>query len=120
MRKFYDVDHDKIYTEDELRADYEDRKRNGEIEDFYDTFECYLEACMTRNNGSLEEIAPDYEIENKRRWTAMKLSVMTGYFYDDILNVLHRLNIHGNWSAWEIANRPVDLDELAELIMEEL
>lgn len=57
MRRYYDVDHDKYYTEDELRKDYAERMRNGELEKFYCTFEYYLESCMTRNNGSLEEIS---------------------------------------------------------------
>lgn len=118
--KYYDIDHDKIYTEDELRADYENRKRNGELEDFYDTFEYYLECCMTRNNGSLEEIAPDYEIENKRKWTATKIAAQSDMKYEDILNVLRKWNVHGTWTTWEINNRPTDYDELQEMVEEEL
>lgn len=120
MRKFYDIDHDKIYTEDELRTDYETRKRNGELEDFYDTFEYYLECCMTRNNGVLEEIAPDYEIENKRRWTATKIAAQSDMKYENILNVLRKWNVHGTWTMWEINNRPTDYDELQEAVEQEL
>ena len=120
MRKFYDVDHDKVYTEEELRADYEERRRNGELEDFYDTFGYYLEACMTRNNGSLEEIAPDSVIENKRRWTATKIASQSEMKYEDILNVLQKWNVHGNWTMWEINNRPTDYDELQEAVEQEL
>lgn len=120
MRKFYDLDHDKVYTEEELRTDYEERRRNGELEDFYDTFEYYLEACMTRNNGSLEEIAPDSVIENKRRWTATKIAANSEMKYEDILNVLQKWNVHGNWTMWEINNRPTDYDELQEMVEQEL
>jgi hypothetical protein len=120
MKKYYDVDHDKIWTEEELRKDYGQRKRNGELEDFYDTFEYYLESCMTRNNGSLEPIAPDYEIENRRRWTATKIATNSDMKYEDILNVLRKYNVHGTWSMYEIINRPVDYDELQEMVEEEL
>lgn len=120
MKKYYDIDHDKVYTEDELRTDYETRKRNGELEEIYDTFEYYLEACMTRNNGSLEEIAPDTEIENKRRWTATKISSQSDMKYEDVLKVLRKWNVHGTWTKWEINNRPTDYDELQEMVEQEL
>lgn len=120
MNKYYDVDHDKIYTEDELRADYEQRKSARELADFYDTFEYYLESCMTKNNGSLELIAPDYEIENKRRWTATIISTQIEMNYDDVLEILHKYNVHGTWTMWEICNRPTDYDELREMIENEL
>ena len=120
MKKYYDIDHDKVYTEDELKTDYETRRSNGELEDFYDTFECYLEACMTRNNGSLEEIAPDYEIENKRRWTAVKIAAQSDMKYENILNVLQKWNVHGTWTMWELSNRPTDYDELQEMVEQEL
>ena len=113
-------DNGRVWTEQELRADYEKIKADTDDEFFPETFERYVELAHVRNNGVLEEVAPDEEIENKRRWTAVKLSAMTGYFYDDILNVLRRLDVHGNWTRSEIANRPVDLDELTEIIQEEL
>lgn len=59
MRKYYDIDRDIIYTEDELRVDYETQKKNGDIAPEYDTFGRYLSACMTENNGTLERIAQE-------------------------------------------------------------
>lgn len=120
-KKFYDVDHDKIHTEDELREDYETRKRNGDIDPtIYDTFEYYLNACLTVNNGSLEEIAPDSEIENKRRWTATKIAANSEMDFEDILEVLQKYNVHGTWTMWEICNRPTDYEELQEWVEMEL
>ena len=75
---------------------------------------------MTRNNGSLEEIAPDSVIENKRRWTATKIAANSEMKYEDILNVLQKWNVHGNWTMWEINNRPTDYDELQEMVEQEL
>ena len=56
-QNFYDVDHDKFYTIDELVMDYNERFELGEIDrEIYDTFGYYLESCMTYNGGSLREI----------------------------------------------------------------
>lgn len=121
MNKYYDIDHDKIYTEDELRADYEERKANCEIDPvIYDTFEYYLNACMTENNGSLKRIASDIDIDNKRKWTALKISAQTDYEYNEVLNVLRKLNVHGNWTVDDIIHRPVNIDELVEIVEEEM
>ena len=72
------------------------------------------------NNGSLEEIAPDFEIENRRRWTATKIAAQSEMEYADILEVLRKYNVHGNWTMYEICNRPVDYDELQEMVEQEL
>lgn len=121
MRKFYDIDHEKKYTEEELLFDYELRKRSGDIDpEIYDTFGYYLNSCLTANNGSLEEIAPDYMIENRRRWTATKIATQSDVKYEDILQILQKWDVHGTWTDWEIANRPVDYDELQELVEEEI
>ena len=66
----------------------------------------------------IEEIASTYEIDNKRKWTALKIAVRTGLDYEAVLKVLREWNVHGNWTHWEIINRPVDIEELAELITE--
>jgi len=67
-----------------------------------------------------ETIAPEYEIENRRRWTATKIASQSDMKYEDILEILQRHNVHGNWTIWEINNRPVDYDELQEMVEEEL
>lgn len=71
-------------------------------------------------NGSLEEIAPNYEIENRRKWTATKIAAQSEMKYEDILNVLQKYNVHGNWTMYEINNRPTDIDELQEMVEQEL
>ena len=67
-----------------------------------------------------EEIAPDYEIDNKRKWTALEIAVQTDFDYDKVLEVLRKWNVHGTETMWEIVNRPVDIEELAECVEQEL
>lgn len=62
-----------------------------------------------------EEIAPDYEIDNKRKWTALEIAAQT-----DFDEVLRKWNVHGTETMWEIVNRPVDIEELAECVEQEL
>lgn len=119
MKKYWDIDHERLWTEDELRADYDQRKRNGELEDFYDTFEYYLSCCLIINNGSLEEVAPDWMINHQRRIVAKEIATVD-MPYNEVLEVLQRHNWFGNWSFWEINNRPVDVDELTEMVAQEL
>lgn len=67
-----------------------------------------------------EEITPESEIDNKRKWTATKIAAQTGFDYEKVLEILRRWNVHGNWTNWELANRPVNINELAELVAEAL
>lgn len=79
MKKYYDVDHDKLWTEDELRKEYNTLKENGELEDYYETFEYYLNACLDKN-GSLVIINPKWEkgINFVKELTA-KYGLLEGY-----------------------------------------
>ena len=67
-----------------------------------------------------EEIAPEHEIDNKRKWTALKISTQTDFDYEKVLEVLRKWNVHGTETMWEIVNRPVDIEELAECVEQEL
>lgn len=53
MKKYYDTENQKVITEDELRAEYEVLKKNGETE--AENFGQYLNNC-TGKNGTLEVI----------------------------------------------------------------
>ena len=55
MRKFKDIEHGTIVTEDQLKREFEELRK--EQPDFYGdtTFEQYINNCLTRNNGTLEE-----------------------------------------------------------------
>lgn len=122
MKKYYNVDHDKIYTENELRKEHRRLLAEdfSEIEkEIYSDFNYWLHCCLDKN-GSLEEIAPEYEIENKRKWTALKIATQTDLDYEKILEILRKWNVHGTQTMWEIINRPVDIDELAEMVEQEL
>ncbi len=118
MKRYYDVDAERIWTEDEIRRDYEQLVKAGE-EDPEGTFEHYLESCLTRNNGSLEEIGDDYEIERLRRDVASDIAC-DEMPYGEVLEVLQKLGYFGTWSPWEIVHRPVNLDEVTEIVAEQL
>lgn len=62
----------------------------------------------------------DYAVERKRRQTAEVVARKTGYAYSDVLYALQNLGVHGNWTPEELRNRPVDYDELAEIVAEEI
>lgn len=66
-----------------------------------------------------EPLSREFKIENLRKWTATKIVVVTRFNYFSILELLQKWDVHGNWSDWELENRPVDIDELAELVSEE-
>jgi len=54
MRRFYDNETDEIVDINQLRAEYETLKANGDTE--AEDFSLYLSNCMSSNNGTLEEI----------------------------------------------------------------
>lgn len=116
MKRYLCIDNDMIYTEDEIRRDYEQLVKAG-ME--HGTFEYYLECCLTRNNGSLEEIADDYEIERLRRDVASDIAC-DEMPYAEVLEVLQKLGWFDGWTPWEIAHRPIDVDEIAEIVAEQL
>lgn len=114
MKKYYDIESEEIFTEDQIYAFWV----QSEKLDFPD-FEKWLKE-VTGPNGTLEEIAPEYEIENFRKWTAIRIAAQSEMKYEDILKVLRKNNVHGNWTMYEIYNRPVDMDELREMVEQEL
>lgn len=117
MKKYIDYEHNTIITEQELKAEYETLRKNGETKQ--PDFTSY-EKEVASKNGTLELIAPDYEIENLRKWTAVKIAAQSEAKYEDVLEVLRKYNVHGNWTMYEINNRPVDIDELQEMVEQEL
>lgn len=119
-KKYWDIDHEKLYTESELKTDYEQRLKDGDIDaEIYDTFEYYLNACLTINNGSLEPVADDVWIKKLRRDVASDIAC-DEMAYGDVLEVLDKLDMFGNWSTYEINNRPVDVDSISEIVAQEL
>lgn len=120
MSKYYNVDTGEIWTEEEIREEFDALKRNGDLEDFYeDDFEYYLKNCLVENNGSLQKIAPDWMINQQQRIVAKDIATVD-MPYNEVLEVLQRYNWFGNWSFWEINNRPVDIDEITEMVEQEL
>lgn len=60
------------------------------------------------------------KLELRRRWTAVKVAALTGIDYEKILREIRSMGIHGNWTENELVNRPVDIREVAELVVERL
>ena len=60
VRKFYNTESDEIYTEDELKAIFCDWLANDASEEekgiYTDDFGAWVNACLTCNNGVLNEI----------------------------------------------------------------
>lgn len=75
---------------------------------------------IAKLNSYGELIAPDYEIENIRKWAALRISTGSEFKYEDILDVLRKYNVYGSWTMYEIINRPTDIDELQKLVEQEL
>lgn len=38
----------------------------------------------------------------------------------EVLDVLERLDVFGNWDAWELEHRPVNVEELEEIVWAEI
>lgn len=89
MRYFRCIEDDKIYTEEEMKKDFEIL---SETYSEYDgmTFGQYLNNCMTRNNGSIEEVYPfhvDYFVEcYERTLTVDGFSTLSALQIFDILD----------------------------------
>ncbi len=116
MKKYVNYNDYSVKTEEELREIY---KANKDSDSYAtESFERWLNAALDK--GTLAEVANDWNIINKRRWAAGKISAETGYFYDDVFACLERIGVFGNWTSWEIVNRPVDFEELQELVATEI
>ena len=48
------------------------------------------------------------------------LARILGYDYAAVLRILEQWDAFGNWSLWETNHRPVNLEEIAELVQEAL
>lgn len=55
-----------------------------------------------------------------RSTVAGDLSRILGYDYSAVLRLLEQWDAFGNWTLWETNHRPVNLEEIAELVQEEL
>lgn len=55
-----------------------------------------------------------------RTTVAADLSRILGYNYEAVLRILEQWDAFGNWTLWEANHRPVNLEELAELVQEAL
>lgn len=72
MKKYLNVETDGVWTETQLRQEYYHQLRNREIDPvIYDSFDYWIDSCLTANNGSLMEISDE---------DAMMVSVDTVYY----------------------------------------
>lgn len=117
MKKFLDINTNEVVTIDDLEKEFANLKVNNQTE--ATSFENYLSNCMVRNNGTLEEIAPDWAIHRIQRSVANEIACAE-IPYTKALEVLQKYNMFSIWTTYEINNRPVDVDEIRELVEKEL
>lgn len=55
-----------------------------------------------------------------RTTVAEDLARILGYDYAAVLRILEQWDAFGNWTLWETNHRPVNLEEIAELVAEAL
>ena len=114
MTRYYCSENDKVYTETELRELYEEVKNESTFAT--DSFERWLEVAL---NESLEKISEEWRINKLRRDVAQDIAASEDLPYEKVFEWMERNNVFGNWTDYEIDNRPVDVDELAEIVAEE-
>lgn len=120
MKKYWNTETDQLITEEELRQEYISAKATGDIDpEIYDTFEYYLNGCLVENNGSLMPVADDWAIHRLQRDVASDIAC-DEMPYEKCLEVLQKWHMFESWSAYEISNRPVDVDAISEMVAEEL
>lgn len=68
--------------------------------------------------GYLEYLA--WRKRDLRSTVAGDLSRILGYNYAAVLQLLETWGAFDNWTLWETNHRPVNLEELAELVQEAL
>ena len=110
MKKYHDIETNEILTTTDLEAEFIRLKAEHETE--AENFADYLSNCL---EGTLEEIAPDYMIDNLRRNVAKTIATRETS-YEEILEKLNNYGFFGNWTIWEINHRPVDVDEIEDII----
>ena len=62
----------------------------------------------------------ELELKHRRTLTARQICARTAYKHSDVLEILERLGVHGNWTLEELWNRPSDYEELTEIVIEEM
>ena len=117
MRRFYNGENGRIYTEQELRDSFKELRRMGETEQ--ESFEYYLSCCLDKN-GSLTEVAEDFEFKMAQRELAWEVAMRTEYSYPDVIALFKELGVRGTWTAWELKHRPTDWKELMDIVDEEM
>ena len=55
-------------------------------------------------------------VERLRRSVARDLELEYGLNYEEALTWMQQVGVFGNWTEWELQNRPVDLAELADFL----
>lgn len=66
--------------------------------------------------GYLEYL--EWRKRDLRSTVAGDLSRILGYNYSAVLQLLESWRVFDNWTLWETNHRPVNLEELAELVTE--
>ncbi len=114
--RYRDIWSEKVFTEDELRKEFEILKANGETD--AENFGQYLTNCLGKN-GSLEKVADDWRIHKMQESVATDIACKE-MPYDKCLEIIQRFQMFESWTDYEINNRPVDVDDISEMVAQEL
>ena len=117
MKKYIDIDHDRIWTENELREEHKRLLKEDfseEEKEIYSNFGYWLNVC-TDKNGSLEPIADDWLINKLQRNVANDIAC-SEMPYDDCLRIVQNFHMFEHWTEYEIYNRPVDIEAIREAV----
>lgn len=119
MKKYWDNENERVWTEDELRIHHATQLANGELDTLYSEFDYWLNCCLASNNGVLEPCADDVWVKRLRRSVASDIAC-DEMEYNDCLKVLEDNHVFENWTLYEINHRPVDLESLSEMVAQSL
>lgn len=98
MKYYHNNELDCIESEDTIRQDYYDV-----FGDDYETFDEYLEACMTSNNGALTPVP--VKLAQVKRELNRKLALAQKYGYDEyadeLADLLELMDYYGKYARAE-------------------
>lgn len=111
MKRYYDTENEEVYTEDQLYAFW---VQDSQFD--YPNFKKWLEEASGKN-GTLEKIADDWKVNTLRKSVANDISCKE-MPYDKVIEAMNKMELFNKWTDYEVNNRPIDVDGIADMIAE--
>ena len=107
MAKYWDNDKNVTYTEEDIQRlwNQHNLETGSQI-----PFQEWL-----RQNINIEKCADEWKINSLRKNVAKDIAT-NDLPYETVLNWMTKHGIFENWTDYEIDHRPIDVDEIAEII----